>query len=241
MSQPSVVLTEEQIIDYMLATNTSEQARKDAVNAEVARLQAENAALRASQPNKPARSKQSAGTPKAWRNPAPAPITIGLPEVGTLDATTFLAKMRSLQHGGSTSPDWKTHTSITDRASMIRLIAGYCGYDTRGDFGAQDLAAREQAKRELSSKRCYPINSTSTKPSSTMAVAEIASTYDIGKPAPINRERDNLLAREQQTVDTILSIDKDSGLTMMQRAIKLGQEKARLASIREQLASIGAA
>lgn len=73
----------------------------------------------------------------------PGPISMPLPEKGTLEAEGFLKAMRSAGvRKGKMEP-------IMKREDEIRAIASYCGYDHSLLHGAQEVAARMQAQRDL--------------------------------------------------------------------------------------------
>lgn len=63
----------------------------------------------------------------------PAPVVPALAKAKTLDARKFFAAMRNAK----------------SREESIQAIAGYMGYDRAKDYGAQELAARLAANREL--------------------------------------------------------------------------------------------
>ena len=73
---------------------------------------------------------------------------IAMPQKGTLDARGFLVAMRSA--GLRVSKEGAKFIDPSEvRNDSIVAIAGYCGYDSRQNYGPQETAAKMQANREL--------------------------------------------------------------------------------------------
>jgi len=229
------VVTQSAVIASLLGEHQTQTQRDEAIKAEIARLEAINAKLRS---NKPAKVKETAGTPKQYRNPLPAPICLALPEKGQHDAQAFLTAM--LKAGKRTgyhmnAKGERIESSYTNprevRGDQIRAIAAYTGYDSRGSFAAQDLAARTHANAELNGKMVMPGSK-----SEDQSAARSLEGYVHGMPDAIGTAVENLQAQERKVVETIIELER-SKLPVMERAMKLGQEQARLQAIREQIRS----
>ena len=79
-----------------------------------------------------------------------------MPEVGSLTSAQFIMAVRDAGKRCFKTINAKGEEIIVRkldqskvRDDMIQAIAGYCGYDSRGNFGEQDLAARAKAAREI--------------------------------------------------------------------------------------------
>lgn len=175
-------------IALLLASHDTEQAIRE----EIERLRAENERL--------AREKALANPPKprgikAKKVPthSPNPLTanaMGLVGVmvGTLDAKSFLIGMRR----------------TTIREEQVKLIHAYCGYDTRGDFGSQDTAARAKAQRELGPAKAP----TGLSRQEQRAAARSMTGYVQGMPNYQAAQLAALQAREAETAEAIIDLEK---------------------------------
>lgn len=175
-------------IAMLLASHDTDTA----VREEIARLRAENERL--------AREKALANPPKpkgikAKKVPphSPNPLTanaMGLVGVmvGTLDAKGFLIGMRR----------------STTREEQVKLIHAYCGYDTRGDHGTQDMAARAKAQRELNPAK---VTSGPTREEQRSASRSMVG-YVHGMPDHQASKLAALQAREAETAEAIIDLEK---------------------------------
>lgn len=76
----------------------------------------------------------------------------GLPAKGTLDAAGFMAAIKAAgRRFNDKGFPYTDHGQV--REDTIKAIAAYIGYDPRGNFGAQDIAARAQAQKELGANK----------------------------------------------------------------------------------------
>lgn len=183
---------------------------------------------------KAAAIEQSEAHPVTPENQKPM-VCIELPPVGTLDAKGFLIAMRR----------------ATTRDESIKAIAGYCGYDRHGDHGAQDLAARMRAQREL---RGAP--KALAAPVHTGHVS--VKGYVHGMPDAVAAKVGDLLGRERIAAENLAHLDaivKGEGTDENVKAIAeafgfdarivpsvaaslVGIETARLNQIRADLATL---
>jgi len=113
------------------------------------------------------------------RNPAPPPVIPSLPAKGTLSARDFLLTIRKAQ----------------SRQESIAAIAGFIGYDSKGDFGSQDLAARAEAQRQLK-----PVSPKEYKRSCAPTVAGFVA----GLPDNLYKKLADLNARQELATSNML-------------------------------------
>lgn len=165
--------------------------------------------------------------PKASPAPIPSkpgPISMALPNVGTLDAKGFLLAMRR----------------ATDRNEQIKLIAAFVGYDPNGNFGAQESAARTKANATLNPRAD---DAGPTRAESKAASRSVAG-FVAGMPQHTQRKLANLMAREIVAADNLIQYEKagrDMALSQEDRMLADGMaqvERERLAQIREDIANI---
>ncbi len=156
--------------------------------------------------------------------PIPQPVKanvmtpgITLPATGTLDARAFIVAMRK----------------ATDRNEQIKCIAAFVGYDAKGDFGSQEVAARAKAQRELSGAPIQGPTRAEVKAASRSMTGFVA-----GMPDNIQRKLADLQAREVAAVDAMLQHQKDAkdpSRSEDERLLSSGLaevERARLREIR---------
>jgi hypothetical protein len=183
---------EDTAIAMLLLQHENEQA---AINANAREV----TITRSLNPSPPKEKKQ----PKAKQAVSTATLTYlnGLPQKGTLDAAGFMAAIkvagRRLNDFGHPYTD-----QGQVRHDMIRAIASYIGYDPRGNFGAQDIAARAQAMRDLK-----VVKVTAGPPVLRNASKSIAG-YVHGMPDTRAKALSNLRAQGEATLSSIIEHEK---------------------------------
>lgn len=129
----------------------------------------------------------------------PKVFGVTMPDRNTLDAKGFLLACRD---AGKRRND--KGIPFTDpkevRNDLIKAIHAYCGYDNRRDFGSQETEARAKAQREI---RGYKVTGPSRE--EMKAASRSAAGFVAGMPQPSQRILLNLRAREQATVEAMLS------------------------------------
>lgn len=227
-------------IAFLLAQHVQEQAQ--------AFLAQEPVVVR-NAPRQTNKSKKSASEPKADpihqpEKPANNATGIILPEKGTLDALSFMMAARNAgkrlfpvknEATGETKMILKFDATEV-RNDLIRAIAGFIGYDGRQDFGAQEIAARTQAKKALNPIRQAP---------PPVKVPSSLQGYVAGMPDMMARKLQDLLAREAACVESICVHEKEASKALQlhapnreQATFALGMasaERERLVVIREEL------
>lgn len=147
------------------------------------------------------------------------PLSMPLPEKGSLDAKGFLVACRKAK----------------SRDEVICAIAGFVGYDARRDFGSQEMEAKLAAQRAM--RPVAPL----AAPYQRTTVPSIAG-FVAGMPDHRRRALHNLLAREQLAAEKLAEHSKlaaDEKLSLAERALNDGLaqvEKARLEQIRADIA-----
>jgi hypothetical protein len=169
-------------------------------------------------------------------DPRPSLAVAKLSAVGTLDARALLLALRR----------------SANREESIQAIAGYVGYDRSKDFGAQELAARLKAQRELQA-RTVPTQSVSlgttiaehvVRASHPSTVAGMAVYRQSNLPDPIAKRIAYLKARERQVGESIADHEQAAGneeLDLAERHYHTQLaliDRARLATIREDIARL---
>ena len=168
-----------------------------------------------------------------------------LPDRGTLGAKDFLLAMRNA--GRRVSDTGAPFTNAAEvRNDQIRAIHAfyyiisqgqrvYVGYDPKGSFGSQEVAARMLANREL---RGAPSVSHIAPPSRTFG------GYVAGMPDHKARTLANLQGREQAAVDAMISHQHDAddvSRSEYERTLSAGlaeAERERLTHIRADIAAL---
>jgi hypothetical protein len=147
------------------------------------------------------------------------PLSMPLPEKGSLDAKSFIVACRKAQ----------------SRDEVICAIAGYVGYDRRADFGSQEMLAKLQANREL---RGTPAPSAPFKRSIIPSTAGFVA----GVPDHNKRMLNDLKGRERlaaETRDNHVRDARNRERTWGERKLSIGLarvEQCRLEQIREDIA-----
>lgn len=159
------------------------------------------------------------------QNATKAITGVALPKPGALGAKGFLIAMRDAR----------------SRDEKILAIAAYCGFDNRGDYGAQELAATSRAKRELKPIAVKP----GEAPYSRNGGRVDGVGYVAGKPDSIQALIGNLEARERLAAETLGAHRRDFldvKRTMDQRResqVLMDLEEQRIAQIRADLRLLG--
>jgi hypothetical protein len=204
---------------------SSQADREAADRAELAKLQAENEALRAKRiaNRKPAKAKATG----AVRAPVNGATVYGLamPDKGTLDAAGFMRAMadagKRTVHMVRETVNGKvvchpvpqaTDTSYTVsrveadkvRDDSIQAIAAYIGYDNRRNFGEQEQAARMTAQRAL----LGPVNGPDRE--AQRAADNSAAGFVAGLPAPVQAKLADLRGREKVAAEEMCKHEEES-------------------------------
>jgi hypothetical protein len=193
---------------FLIAQHTNEQVAQDATKVEETVIGSQAAEkLRASK--KSAKS----GAQVTPIHDKPAVFGVALPERNTLDAKGFLFAVRDAGKRGFEATNEVTgEVRITVkvdqgkvRDDIIRAIHAYCGYDTRRNFGSQDIEARAKAQRELRG---------GVAPGPTReeqrAAARTMLGFVAGMPDDTARFLQNLLAREVTSAEALIQHEKDA-------------------------------
>jgi hypothetical protein len=155
-------------------------------------------------------------------NTAPAPVVVALPAKGSLDAKGFILASRKAK----------------SRDEVIHAIAAFVGYDSKRDFGSQEMSAKLLAQRELSGK---PVVAAPFKRS----IIPSTAGYVAGMPDHNRRALNDLLGRERlaaETRDGLVAKAKDHSLPMAERKLAIGLarvEQCRLDQIRADIKRFG--
>ncbi len=165
--------------------------------------------------------------------------TILKSNVGTLSAADFTQAIRDA--GYRQDANGKRHfVKDEERQDKIRAIDGYVGYNPKGDFGSQELAARSQAAREL---RGTPLASGPERHEIRRAQASVTG-FVAGIPNGTDRTIADWQARERLAVETLIEQEKlaKNAPTEQERAKAAAfaqLERDRLAAIRADLKTLG--
>lgn len=179
--------------------------------------------------NAPAKGKKSAivakGEQKAPIHDGPKVFGVTMPTKGTINARDFLKAM--LNAGRRTDEHGMRFTDPQEvRNDKIQAIAAFVGYDTRRDFGGQEIDATASAQREI---RGY--KATGPTREEQRAASRTLSGFVAGMPQPSQRLLLNLQAREQSTVAAMLAAETDKARN---------EAKAMLVQIQAAIAELGA-
>lgn len=207
-------------LSFLLTQHTTEQQQIEATRVVVTTT----GSLNPRPSNRQVKAKTKAvpiqGNP-AKQNMVPGAI---MAEKGSLEAKGFLVGMRR---------------AVT-RDEQITLISAYVGYDRRGDFGQQEVAARMKAQREVSGK----VDRGPSR-SEQRSAARTMTGYVAGMPDNLQRQIANLLGQEAATADTLIGHEKDAAdksRSSVDRTLSAGLvaiERERLSDIRRQLVALG--
>lgn len=165
---------------------------------------------------------------------------IALPDKGTLKAHAFLIALRDA--GVRLSKEGSRYVDPTEvRNDSIRAIAAYCGYDSRVNYGPQELAAKSKANLEL-----RPIKVNPNEVWRRSGTPEVRPDgYTKGIPDMVAARVANLEARERQAVDALIFYRRqflDAQRSLDDRAtsqVMMDLEEQRLSEIRADLRMCG--
>ena len=156
-----------------------------------------------------------------------------LPAIGTYDAVSFFKALRTAGNRVSSNGQAVYDASLV-REDTIRAIAGYCGFDPHGNFGAQDLAARSKAQNEL-----RPIKGEEYR---RVLVSSTVAGYVAGMPNETAKQLANLKGREALAIRSMIAHNKvanDASRSETDRKLSetlANVEKERVERIREDIA-----
>ena len=163
----------------------------------------------------------------------PAPQVAPLAKVGTIDAKEFFRALRNAK----------------SREESIQAIAAFTGYDRAKDFGTQELAAKNEANRQLKAGTVPATSATigehivRTSHPSTVA-GMIVSSHGVALPNPTARQIASLEAKANVVGESIAdhtkiadSVDCDPSERHYHTQLAL-IDRARLATIREDIARL---
>jgi len=163
----------------------------------------------------------------------PAPQVAPLAKVGTIDAKEFFRALRNAK----------------SREESIQAIAAFTGYDRSKDFGAQELAARTEATRQLKANVVPTVSATigehvvRTSHPSTVA-GMIVSSHGVALPDHTAKRLADLEAKERQVAESIADHEGaacNGELDLAERHYhqELAKvERARIMTIREDIANL---
>ena len=192
------------------------------------------------------KSKKGAKSPEPRKGEQAAPIHDGpkvfgvtMPERNSLDAKGYLLAMR--QAGKRVSDKGIPFTDPKEiRNDQIKAIHAYCGYDTHGTFGGQEMLATAKANRELRGKAIV----VGPSREELKAASRSAAGFVAGLPDYKARALRNLQGREREAVEAMIQHVKDArdkSRPMFDRKLSIGMarvEKSRIESIRNDIASM---
>jgi hypothetical protein len=149
-------------------------------------------------------------------------VTLPVPEIGSLGAHGFVVMMRKAR----------------DRQEKILAMQAFCGYDPKGDYGSQEMAAMMGAKRELS-----PIDASGPSLAEERSAKRNALGFIKGMPDNQKKMVQDLLAREKLATDAMVEHVKSSRTAetreeKQHHAGLAALEKARLNKIQAEVRSL---
>lgn len=136
-----------------------------------------------------------------------AVLPSNMPVVGSLTATEFLLAMRAVGKRTVEATNDVTgevyqkpiYDNSLVREDSIRAIAGFIGYDAAGDFGAQDVAARAEAQRQIRGG----VQPAAAHRRGGASVAATVVGYIAGNPDHAAKQRADLEGRERLAADAM--------------------------------------
>lgn len=216
---PTMTSSPDSIVASLLAQHNAEQTALDAQKA------AEPKVTVTFSPNPLPRVKAKKVTAPIHHG-SNIPSMTNMPERGSLDAAAFMAAVRSagqrINDGGFpyTAP-------LEVRGDLIRAIHGYVGYDSRGDFGSQETAARGKAMRDLK------IRKVTAGPEVLRNASKSLDGFVAGLPDHRAKALSNLLAQREVVVEAIATY------TAAGADDKAALEAERLSHLRIQITAMG--
>lgn len=164
---------------------------------------------------------------------------VALPEKGTLDAAGFMTAIKSA--GKRLNDQGVPYTDQSEvRNDTIKAISAYVGYDTRGSFGAQDVAARQLASRQLGK-----VIAKGPARAEQKSVERSLAGFVAGLPDTTTRTLADLQGREAASAEAMIQHEKNaedptrSELQRMQDKALAAVEAERIASIRIDIQRMG--
>jgi hypothetical protein len=165
---------------------------------------------------------------------------IALPDKGTLNARNFLIALRDA--GLRVSPEGQKYLDPSEvRHDSIRAIAAYCGYDSRLNYGPQEMAAKSQANREL---KPLKVNKDETWQRNG-AIQGVIGGFVKGVPDMVSARIANLKGRERLAAGALASHRRDfldAKRSLDERAtsqVLMDLEEQRISEIRADLRALG--
>lgn len=174
-------------------------------------------------------------------------LPIDLPKVGTIDAPTFIARLRALGPvfvGDQSRVDdvqrvqdatGNGFTFVQRRDAAMALIAGYCGFDRRVPFGVQLDNAREQAMRAIRG----PVSPVKHTVSATLRGYVSGVCDERAKRLMDLQARERVAAEEMCEHETIARDENASPADRTLHAQLVLVEQARIEQIRADLRDMG--
>lgn len=164
---------------------------------------------------------------------APTVFGVAMPDKGTLTASAFMAAMRDAGKRSfqALKPNGDFHTVVKVDPSQVRNdqiqaihsfyyevrngLKVHVGYNPTVDFGAQDVASRALAMREIGGKVIAKGSRAEDK-----SAARSLHGFIAGMPLPSQRLLANLQARETAAVDALIAAQSDEERTMHESVLK---------------------
>lgn len=136
-----------------------------------------------------------------------AVLPSNMPLVGSMNATEFLLAMRKVGMRSVETTNEQTgevyqrpiHDPSFVREDSIRNIAAFVGYDAAGDFGAQDVAARAEAQRQIRGG----VKPAQYHRQGGASVAASVTGYIAGSPDFAAKQKSDLEGRERLAADAM--------------------------------------
>lgn len=209
-------------LSFLLASDAAEQA----ANAVPATVTAKVTAT-VSKPRAKRETVETVNVPST--NSAPPPVVMALPEKGSLDAKGFILATRKAKSRDEVIQ--AIHAFAYEVRGGVKILTGY---DSKRDFGSQEMSAKLLAQREMSGK---PIVSAPYQRS----VIPSTAGYVAGMPDHNRRALNDLLGRERlaaETRDALVGKARDHSLPMAERKLSIGLarvEQCRLEEIRKDI------
>jgi hypothetical protein len=178
-----------------------------------------------------------------------AVLPSNMPAIGSIDAQTFLLTLRGVGMRSKEDTNAVTgevfirrfHDPSFNREDTIKAIHAFIGYDVAGDFGAQDVAARAEAQRQLRGN----VVPAQYHRRGGACVAPSIQGYTAGAPDFAAKRKADLLGRERHSVNERLRHLKNAAdpafvapTNEAAPALMAALEEERLVEIRKDLDSL---